>query len=61
MTIFKTVQMSSWDIGVLKLAVGFIGIAIGSTWADIFAPYALIFSIIGLAAGLYAVYTWAKK
>jgi len=61
MKIFKDTIMSTWDIGLIKLAVGCMGIAIGATWADIFAPYAMILFIVGILAGLYALYSWTKK
>ena len=61
MEIFKTVSMSTWEIGLVKSAVGFIGIAIGATWPNIFAPYAAIIFAVGLLIGLYILYLWAKK
>ena len=61
MKIFKNVPMNTWEIGMVKFAVGFIGIAIGTTWADIFAPYATIMFVAGLLVGLCIVYIWAKK
>ena len=61
MKIFKNTLMSTWDIATVKIAVGFIGVAIGATWADIFAPYTTILFVAGLAAGLYAIYSWVKK
>lgn len=61
MKIFKTSLMNTWDIGVIKLAVLLIGVAIGATWAPVFAPYALALFIIGVLIGLYALYAWMKK
>ncbi len=61
MKLFKTALMSTWDIGVLKLAVLCIGLAIGAKWATVFAPYTTALFIIGVLIGLYSLYTWAKK
>lgn len=61
MKIFKNVSMSTWDIGIIKLAVGFIALAIGATWPNVFAPYAKILFVLGLLFGLYALYSWIKK
>jgi len=61
MKIFKNTMMSTWDIGIVKIAVGCMALAIGATWPDIFAPYAKILFAVGVAAGLYALYVWLKK
>lgn len=61
MKIFKTVSMSTYDIGVIKLAIGFIALAVGATWPEVFAPYSKFLFVVGLGAGLYALYMWAKK
>jgi len=61
MKIFKDTMMSTWDIGLIKLAVGCIGIAIGATWPAIFAPHVTTLLVVGLLAGLYAGYAWLQK
>ena len=61
MKIFKTVSMSTWDIGIIKLAVALMGIAIGSTWPNIFAPYAGLMFSVGILFGIYMFYIWLKK
>ena len=61
MKIFKNVLMSTWEIGVIKIAVASMAVAIGSTWPNVFAPYAEIFFAIGILASLYALYIWSKK
>lgn len=61
MKIFKTVPMSTWEVGMVKFTVGSIGIAIGATWPNIFAPYATILFVAGILVGLYILYVWANK
>ena len=61
MKIFKTVSMSTWDIGVIKIAVAAIAFAIGSNWPELFTPYTPILVLIGIAAGAYASYSWLRK
>lgn len=61
MKLFKTVLMTTWDIGVIKLAVACIAFAIASTWPDVFAPYARVLFTLGIILGLYALSTWLKK
>lgn len=61
MRLFKTVPMGTLDIGIIKLAVGCIALAIGATWADKITPYVTPLVIIGIATGLYAFSSWIKK
>ncbi len=61
MKFLKTVPMSSWDIGIIKIAVACMAFAIGSTWPEIFAPYSKLLFTVGILAGLYAGYSWLKK
>lgn len=60
MNIFKPKTVTWWQFSILKIAVGVIGIAIGSTWPEIFSPYALVFVIIGIALGIYLWTIWMK-
>ena len=61
MKIFKTVPMGTWEIGMVKFTVGTLGIAIGATWPNIFAPYTTMLFVAGILVGLYIFYAWAKK
>lgn len=45
-----------WQIGLLKLAMLCIGIAIGAHWQQFFAPYAIYLFGVGLILGLYIAY-----
>jgi hypothetical protein len=62
MNIFKkNVQMNYWELAPIKLAMICVGIAIGATWPEIFGPYNWVIFGVGLATGLYALYSWLKK
>lgn len=61
MKLFKTVPMSTWDIGIIKIAVACMAFAIASTWPEIFAPYSKILFVVGIIIGLYAGYFWLNK
>ena len=61
MNIFKSTKFTWWQLGILKWATLFFGIAIGSLWPEVFAPYATTLLIIGLVAGLYLATVWLKK
>lgn len=60
MNIFRTTTFTWWQIGCLKWAVLFIGIAIGATWPEVFAPYAVPLLIIGLVLSVYLAIVWAR-
>ncbi len=60
MNIFKSTTFTWWQISLLKWAVLFIGIAVGALWPQIFAPYASILLITGLAIGAYLGFVWIR-
>lgn len=61
MGIFKRGFYEWWQVGLLKLALLLIGIAIGATWPTIFVSYAVVFVIVGVVLGLYLGYIWIKQ
>lgn len=60
MNIFKSTKFTWWQLGVLKWATLFFGLAIGALWPEIFAPYAKILLGIGIVAGIYLAFVWCK-
>jgi hypothetical protein len=60
MKLFKSKMLQWWEIGVIKFAVLCIGIAVGAHWYPFFFVHAKIILLVGLAAGLYALYFWLK-
>lgn len=61
MNIFKSTRFAWWQLGILKWAVLFIGIAVGATWPEIFAPYAFKLLIVGVLASLYLGFVWLNS
>ncbi|CAN5711124.1 hypothetical protein BH11PAT2_BH11PAT2_08770 [soil metagenome] len=61
MNIFKSTNFTWWQLGLLKWAVLFIGIAIGATWPEVFAPYASLLVVVGLVISLYLVIVWYRN
>jgi hypothetical protein len=61
MKIFKTVPVNIWEIGMIKLAVACLGIAIGATWANTFASYTTLLLVVSLVVGIYTFLLWMKK
>lgn len=60
MNIFKSTKFTWWQLGILKWATLFFGLAIGAMWPEIFAPYAKMLLVIGVIAGIYLGFVWFK-
>lgn len=61
MKIFKSYTFAWWQMGVFKLALLAIGIAIGATWSQAFLPYTIALVVIGVVLGMYLVVISFKK
>jgi len=61
MNIFKPTTFTWEQLGLLKWAVLFIGIAIGGHWSGFFAQYALWLFILGLILSIYPAIAWFNK
>jgi len=61
MSISGVHKMTMWQVGILKLGVLFLGIAIGAYWWEALLPYVTWFVVIGLILAAWAGYNWMKK
>ena len=61
MKIMSSTTFTWYQVGALKWAVLFIGIAIGATWPEILAAYAVKFLVVGLLLSLYVGSVWLKQ
>ncbi|HRY52429.1 MAG TPA: hypothetical protein P5089_01085 [Candidatus Portnoybacteria bacterium] len=57
MELLKTYVFTWQQVGVLKLALLAIGVAIGAFWSDFFGGYLVWLILIGVAAGSYVLWT----
>lgn len=53
--------MAWWQIGLLKLSVLSLGIAIGARWPEVFLPYLTHLIVITVLLGIYLLFVWFKK
>ncbi len=60
MNIFKSTQFTWWQLGMLKWAVLFIGVAIGATWSEVFVRFNIILLVIGLLLSIYPAMVWFR-
>jgi len=61
MNIFKSTEFAWWQLGMLKWAVLFIGIAVGATWPEVFARYVIFLLVVGLALSGYLATVWFRN
>ena len=61
MIIGKRFTLEWWQTGIFKLALLFIGVAIGAEGHDLFAPHVIPLAVIGLLLGAYIWYVWARQ
>jgi hypothetical protein len=61
MRIFTSSTVTWWQVGILKLSVLSIGVAIGAAWPAVFSPYTAVLVGVGVVLGLYVGYVWMKK
>jgi hypothetical protein len=56
MNIFRNYAFTWWQVGIFKLALLSLGVAIGSYFSDLFLPYFSILIILGLVLGGYIAF-----
>lgn len=61
MSIFKRFAMTWWQVGIFKLSLLCVGIAIGAYWSEAIMPYIIPILVVGIASGLYIWYVWAQE
>lgn len=61
MNLFKSYTYAWWQIGIFKLALLSIGVAIGAKWHEFFAANLTVIIVIAIAASLYTLYTSLKQ
>jgi len=58
---FKSYTFTWWQIGIFKLALLAIGIAIGSYWHNFFSDYLVPLIIIAVIASVYIMFISLKQ
>lgn len=61
MKILKNYTFTWWQMGVFKLCLLSIGIAIGAYWQEFFSSYVTILFVFGLILGLYIGFVGFKE
>lgn len=61
MNLFQSGTLTWWQVGILEISLLSLGIAIGSTWPELFSNYAYLLVSIAIALGLYLIPVWFKS
>jgi uncharacterized protein (DUF2062 family) len=56
MNIFRDYTFTWWQVGILKLALLSLGVAIGSYCSAAFLPYFTLLIVLGLVLGVYIAF-----
>jgi hypothetical protein len=58
---FKAYTLTWWQIGIFKLALLAIGVAVGAYWHELFASSLTVLIVIAGVAGAYIAYVTLKQ
>jgi hypothetical protein len=61
MNLLANKTLNWWQIGLLKLSMLAIGIAIGAHLSAVFLPYLAVLLALGVALGLYLAVVWFRQ
>lgn len=61
MNLFKSFTLTWWQGSLFKLALLCLGLAIGSTWPDLFWDWTAFLWVIFLLAGSYVTWIWYRQ
>ena len=53
--------VANWQIGLVKIAAIALGVIVGATWPDVFAPYRWLLWIVFAVAAVWAVAAMVKN
>ncbi len=58
MNIFKSFTLLWWQVGIFKLCLISLGLALGSTWPEFFRRWITLWVTLFIILGLYLGYIW---
>ena len=61
MKLIKSFTMTWWQVGIFKALLLSLGIVLGATWPEIFAPLRPVLLAIFAAATVYITWVWWKQ
>jgi hypothetical protein len=61
MNLLKNVKLTGMQVGLLKLSSIAFGIAIATTWPELFTPFSTLAWVVAVVAGLYIAKVWMDQ
>jgi hypothetical protein len=61
MNIFKSFRLEWWQASLFKISLTAFGIAVGSTWPDVFTGWIAVIWVVFLVTGAYITYVWWRQ
>ncbi|MFI5341278.1 MAG: hypothetical protein ACHQ7N_15750 [Candidatus Methylomirabilales bacterium] len=61
MTFFKDFTFAWWQLGLLKLSMLALGLAVGSTWPGVLAAWRDLLVVLFVGPAFYMSYVWLKQ
>lgn len=61
MNIFGKGTFTWWQMGIFKIALLSLGVAVGAYWQEVFSQYLTALIVIAVVAGVYIAYVWFKQ
>ena len=55
MTIFRNYTFTWWQMGLFKLCLLAIGVALGAYWSDVFTPYLTAIIVVAVLLTIYLI------
>jgi len=59
--IFRSYTFAWWQLSLLKISVLALGLAVGSTWPDLFAGWRELLLVLFVAPAFYVSYVWIEQ
>ena len=59
--IFRSYTFAWWQLTLLKISVLALGLAVGSTWPDLFAGWRELLLVLFVAPAFYVSYVWIEQ
>jgi hypothetical protein len=59
--IFRSYTFTWWQLGLLKISLLALGLAVGSTWPGLFAGWRGLLLVLFVAPAFYVSYVWIEQ
>ncbi len=59
--IFKSYTFAWWQLGLLKISLLALGLAVGSTWPGLFAGWRELLLVLFVVPAFYVSYVWIEQ